>query len=87
MKQEFYERLKEVIKECEGNPYKATRPQDFGNGYEGRISKENLWKWTDEEYDIMFNHADEETEKICDKSTLDCFVYCDRGGYMYLAIL
>ena len=87
MKQEFYDRLKEVIKECEENPYKATRPQDVGNGYEGRISKENLVEWTDEEYDIMFNHADEETEKICDKSTLDCFVYCDRGGYMYLAIL
>ena len=40
--------------------------------------------WTDEEYDIMFNHQDKRTEDMCTKSSLDCLVYCEQGGYMYL---
>lgn len=32
----------------------------------------------------MFNRQDKRTEDMCNKSSLDCFVYCDRGGYMYL---
>lgn len=84
MKEEFYNKLAEVIKECEAHPYKSTDPLDFGNGWEGRVSKQDLGTWTDEEYGIMFNHQDKRTEDMCNKSSLDCFVYCDRGGYMYL---
>lgn len=84
MKEEFYNKLAEVIKECEAHPYKSTDPIDLGNGWEGRVSKQNLGTWTDEDYDTMFNHQDKRTEDMCNKSSLDCFVYCDRGGYMYL---
>ena len=84
MKEEFYHKLTEVIKECEAHPYKSTDPIDLGNGREGRVSKQNLGTWTDEDYDTMFNHQDKRTEDMCNKSSLDCFVYCDRGGYMYL---
>lgn len=84
MKQEFYDRLKEVIRECEAHPYKSSQPINLGGGYEGRISKENLGEWSKEDYKTMYNHMDEQTERICEKSTLDCFVYCERGGFMYL---
>ena len=84
MKQDYYSKLAEVIKECEAHPYKSTEPINLGNGWEGRISKQNLGTWTDEEYGIMFNHQDKRTEEMCAKSSLDCFVYCERGGYMYL---
>lgn len=84
MKEEFYDKLAEVIKECEAHPYKSTDPLDFGNGWEGRVSKQDLGTWTDEDYDTMLNHQDKRTEDMCNKSSLDCFVYCDRGGYMYL---
>jgi hypothetical protein len=84
MKEEFYNKLAEVIKECEAHPYKSTKSIDLDNGREGRVSKQNLGTWTDEDYDTMFNHQDKRTEDMCNKSSLDCFVYCDRGGYMYL---
>lgn len=84
MTQEYYSKLAEVIKECEAHPYKSTEPINLGNCWEGRISKQNLGTWNDEEYDIMFNHQDKRTEDMCTKSSLDCFVYCEQGGYMYL---
>lgn len=84
MEQEFYDKLTNLIKECEAHPYKTTKPIDLGNGYEGRISKENLGTWTKEEYKTLYNHLDDKVERICEKSILDCFVYCDKGGYMYL---
>lgn len=84
MKEEFYNKLAEVIKECEAHPYKSTNSIDLGNGREGRVSKQDLGTWTDKDYDTMFNHQDKRTEDMCNKSSLDCFVYCDRGGYMYL---
>ena len=84
MTQEFYDKLGQLIKECEAHPYKTTRPINLGNGYEGRISKENLGTWTDDDYKTLFNHLDEKVDRICEKSNLDCFVYCEKGGYMYL---
>ena len=85
MKQEFYDRLKAVIKECEAHPYGSTIEQDFGDGWIGRVSRENLGMWSAEEFDIMFNHRDKATESICKESKLCCFVYCDDNGFMYLA--
>ncbi len=85
MKQEFYDKLQQVITECEQHPYKTTEPMDFGNGWEGRVSKQNIGTWTDEEYDILLNHRDKKVNAMCENSRLDCFVYCDRGGYIYLA--
>lgn len=84
MKQEFYDRLKEVIKECEEHPYKNTHPIDMEGGWQGRISKESLGAWTDEDYDILWNHKDNRVDEICAASTLDCWVICEKGGYMYL---
>lgn len=84
MKKDFYEKLAKVIAECEAHPYKFSRPFNFGDGWEGRISKENLGVWSDEDYDTLFNHSDERVEEMCEKSSLDCFVICGEGGYMYL---
>lgn len=83
MKQEFYTRLREVIRECEEHYYRNSEPLDMG-GLEVRVSKKNLGTWTDAEYNIMFNQLDAETERLCNESKLNCRVYCDRGGFMYL---
>ena len=85
MRPEFYDRLKEVIRECEEHPYKNT-DKYLVPGWEARMSKKNLGEWTDEEYDIIKNHADKQTNEICKASKLDCYVFCDGGGYMYLLI-
>lgn len=50
------------------------------------MSKKNLGEWTDEEFDIIKNHADKKTNEMCKASKLDCEVFCDGGGYMYLFI-
>ena len=85
MKPEFYDKLKEIISECEAHPYQSTTPLNFGNGWEGRVSKKSLGTWSDEDYDTLWNHKDKKVDDICNASTLDCFVICDRGGYIYLA--
>lgn len=85
MTDEFYNRLKEVIAECEEHPYKNT-DKYLVPGWEARMSKKNLGEWTDEEYDIIKNHSDKKTNEICKASKLDCGVFCDGGGYMYLLI-
>lgn len=85
MKQEFYKRLSEVIAECEAHPYQTTE-RFLLSGWEGRISKSNLGKWSDEDYDVLFHRRDKKTLDICKASKLDCFVYCDGGGYIYLGI-
>lgn len=56
MKQEFYDRLKEVIRECEEHPYKNTEKY-LVPGWEARMSNKNLGEWTDDEYDIIKNHS------------------------------
>ena len=84
MSDNFYKRLQTVIHECEQHPYKATIPLDFG-GVIVRVSKQILGEWTDDDYSIHLNRTDERTNDICTRSRLACFVYCDRGGYMYLA--
>lgn len=84
MKREFYSRLEKVIRECEANPMGSTMPLDGGDGWEYRVSKANLGTWSERDYDILLNGNDNKTLEICDDSTLNCFVYCDRGGYMYL---
>ena len=83
MDSNFYKRLKTVIKECEQHPYKASIPLDFG-GFWVRVSKRNLGVWTEADYSIHLNQLDGRTNEICEQSSLPCFVYCDRGGYMYL---
>lgn len=83
MNSKFYKRLRSVINECEQHPYKATIPFDLGG--ECRVSKRNLGAWDDEDYNTHLNQTDERTNEICARSRLACFVYCDRGGYMYLA--
>ena len=85
MKQEFYKRLSEVIAECETHPYQNTE-RFLLPGWEGRISKSNLGEWSDEDYDVLFHRRDKKTLDICNASKLDCFVYCDGGGYIYLGI-
>ena len=85
MTEEFYNRLKDVIAECEEHPYKNTE-KCMLPGWEGRISKNNLGTWTDEDYDTLKNHKDKLTLEICKASKLDCGVFCDGGGYMYLLI-
>ena len=79
----FYKRLQQVINECEQHPYKATIPFDLGG--ECRVSKRDLGAWDDEDYNTHLNQTDERTNEICARSRLACFVYCDRGGYLYLA--
>lgn len=83
MDNRFYKRLQKVINECEQHPYKATIPLDLG-GVVVRVSKNDLGTWTDEDYNTHLNKTDERTNEICARSRLACFVYCDRGGYMYL---
>ena len=85
MNKEFYDRLKEVIAECEEHPYKNTE-KFLVPGWEARVSKKNLGEWSEEEFDIIRNHADQQTNEICKASKLDCEVFCDGGGYMYLLI-
>ena len=85
MKQEFYKRLSEVIAECEAHPYHNTE-RFLLPGWEGRISKSNLGEWSDEDYDVLFHRRDKKTLDLCKASNLDCFVYCDGGGYIYLCI-
>ena len=85
MSNDFYEKLKAIIKECEEHPYNTTQPVNFGDGWEYRVSKKDLGTWSDEEYDILFHHLDKEVDNICQESSLDCFVYCERGGRIYLA--
>ena len=85
MKQEFYKRLSEVIAECEEHPYHNTE-RFLLPGWEGLISKSNLGEWSDEDYDVLFHRMDKKTLDICKASKLDCFVYCDGGGYIYLGI-
>lgn len=84
MSEDFYKNLEEIIRECEQHPYESTTEVDF-EGVLYRVSNKNLGAWTDKEYDLMFHRQDERTESMCDLSKLDCFVYCDWGGYMYLA--
>jgi len=85
MKESFYKILAEVIAECEEHPYKNT-DKYIVPGWEARMSKKNLGEWTDEEYDVIKNHADKKTNEMCKASKLDCDVFCDGGGYMYLLI-
>lgn len=84
MTQEFYDRLEKLVKECEAHPYKSSEPMDFCNGWEGRVSKKHLGTWSEEDYDILYNFKDERVNKICDDSRLECFVFCNKDGYMYL---
>ena len=83
MESNFNERLQTVINECEQHPYKATIPLDF-SGMIVRVSKQILEERTDANLSIHLSQADKRTNEICANSRLACFVYCDRGGYMYL---
>lgn len=85
MKESFYKILGEVIAECEEHPYNNT-DKYVVSGWEARMSKKNLGEWTDEEFDIIKNHADKNINEMCKASKLDCEVFCDGGGYMYLLI-
>lgn len=80
MKKEFYENLKQLVAEISEHPYKSTFYSDY---YDCRFSKKNLGVWTNDEYDLLLE-GDTETEKIIDSSPLDLFIYCDRGGYIYV---
>lgn len=84
MSEEFYKLLANVIKECEQHPYATTKPFDGGDGWEYRVSKKNLGTWENEQKEAIDNDADVKVKELCDASILDCQVYCDNGGYMYL---
>lgn len=78
----FYQELKSAITECEAHPYKSTFLDD-STGW--RIYKNPLGQWSESDYDILLNHQDATVNNLCDNSTLQCFVYCDKGGFIYLA--
>lgn len=80
MSNEFYDNLRELVLQINEHPYRNTEYSDY---YGCRFSKKNLGVWTDEEYDLLLN-GDTETERIIDSSNLDLFIFCERGGFIYV---
>ena len=83
MSEEFYNSLTSIIKECEAHPYATTNPYDGQDGWEYRISKKSLGEWDEEQSEILLNQKDERVNNLLAASSLDCFLYLDRGGYIY----
>lgn len=84
MSEEFYKLLESVIKECEQHPFATTSPFGGADGWVYRVSKKNLGAWENEQKEAIDFGADVRINELCNASHLDCQVYCDNGGYMYL---
>jgi hypothetical protein len=80
MNEDFYLRLKEIVEEINEHPYKNTK---YIEDYGCRFSIRHLGAWDAHDYDTLLN-GDAKTEEILNKSNLDLFIYCDRGGYIYV---
>ena len=52
----------------------------------GKQNKMKTIRITLAEIIAIKNHDDKKTNEMCKASKLDCEVFCDGGGYMYLLI-